>query len=367
MITSILGLALVSFSSPASESGVSSDSDGAPESLSVYWVGHSLMEGKADSSFGHGSMMDIFARFVRSRGIPYRKGDHTLWGAPLSLQWSGIAHSNKREEPRQKYLREKFELTAERYDTLILTETVPIENAFKYDFSPYYLRQFYCAFLNANPSGKVYLYESWRGIQYLPEYPDGEQLMTREQWRSIMREDREKWNELARMAGAGEVMKPGVLSKLLGLIGMDKPVECDSAVTIQVIPIGTALVHLSEEMDSDDSAFQFYLPDGSQLELIHLFSNPYRHWPQNSDDVATSEAASGAQETNQLVDPDRNWDEIHASAIGMYFSALVTFATVVKESPLGLPYMRELGEPVSRSLQKIAWQVVSGDPMTGID
>jgi hypothetical protein len=331
------------------------------ENLSVYWVGHSLMEAKTDSSFGHGSMMDIFESFVRSRGIGYRKGDHTLWGAPLSLQWSGVAHSNKREVPRQKTLREKFELNASRYDALILTETVPISNALKHDFSAYYLRQFYCTFISANPGGAIYLYESWRGIQYLPDFPDGDRIKTRKQWASEMVEDRQLWNTLASNAASGKVKKPGIVSRLLDLVDMGHSVECAGDTPIRIIPVGSALVRLEEELNSPASPFHFKLPDGARLELTDLFSNPYRHWP--ADDDANDSRASGNRE---LIDPERNWDEIHASAIGMYFAALVTYATVLGETPVGLSPMEEIGPEASRSLQEIAWLVVSSDSLTGV-
>ena len=68
-------------------------------------------------------------------------------------------------------------------------------------------------------------------------------------------------------------------------------------------------------------------------------------------------------------------DDIHLTAIGNYFVAMVHYASIYRRSPVGLPvqttdrwetpYEAPL-EPLAWSLQEIAWEVVSGDPAYGV-
>lgn len=72
---------------------------------------------------------------------------------------------------------------------------------------------------------------------------------------------------------------------------------------------------------------------------------------------------------------DGSLDPIHINDIGAYLVALVHYAVLYQESPVGLPYQlkNETGDAAqaptkqaARLMQEITWRVVSGDYRTGI-
>ena len=177
--------------------------------ISVYWVGHSLVETKAQSEWGEITLMSLVGRFAQARGLGYRMGDHTLWGSPMSALWRGKPHGYTRDASSMVPKREQFEATAGQYDTLVLTEALPVHAALKGEYSSYYLRRFYCALKSANPSSRVYLYQTWVNLQGADPYskfPPAHRF----DWRAEMVAQRKDWEELAAQgartgAGAGLV------------------------------------------------------------------------------------------------------------------------------------------------------------------
>jgi len=133
--------------------------------LSVYWVGHSLVEAKSASEWGEQSLMSLIGRFAEARNLSYRMGDHTLWGSPISALWRGHPHGYKRDSSVMVAKRERFERSATQYDTLVVTEALPLEWSLNAEYSSFYLRKFYCTLKQEKPEARVYLYQSWLNFQ----------------------------------------------------------------------------------------------------------------------------------------------------------------------------------------------------------
>ena len=67
-----------------------------------------------------------------------------------------------------------------------------------------------------------------------------------------------------------------------------------------------------------------------------------------------------------LRDPDQPHDDVHLSATGIYVAALVHFATLYRQSPVGLPAPPDIGDAVGHTLQSIVWQTVLAEPRAGV-
>ena len=215
---------------------------GPRDSLRVYWVGHSLMEAQVDTSAGKLRLLEIVGLMAEAQGLAYTMGDHTLWGAPLSLQWRGRPHSHDRSVPERAIRRRLFEIQAASYDAIVLTETIPIRAAMKYEYSSYYIQQFYCALMQANPAARVYLYESWPHLQALSpqrDYPSPK----RYDWRERTLQDRRLWERLADEASTATIPKPSWLARLTSVLRSSAP-ACKLHIPIFLVPVGTAMVEL---------------------------------------------------------------------------------------------------------------------------
>ena len=100
------------------------------------------MDHVADSSFGPVSVIDMVRIFARHSNQKYRSEEQAIWGASLSLQWTGKKHSRKRQVPNRAQRTKRFLRKAHKYDVLILTESVPIATVIEHEYSSYYLRNF---------------------------------------------------------------------------------------------------------------------------------------------------------------------------------------------------------------------------------
>ena len=339
---------------------------GPKDDASVYWVGHSLVEGKDQSSWGEISLMTLVGRFADARGLGYRMGDHTLWGSPMSALWRGRPHGYERDASDMVAKREDFQRNAGQYDTLVLTESLPVGWAARNEYSAYYLRRFGCTLTSANPAARLYLYQTWVNLQ--PNDP-GSKLPPahRFDWRAEMLAQREVWENIADEASRPKVRAPGGWFSRLGWSATSDG-GCDSALTIFIVPVGQALVALSDRLAAPQAGDHFAWPHGNRLTLADLFRNPFVDWPEDwpvSDDSADIDPAAALAGLT-LRNPQEPHDDIHASGIGIYFAALVHFATLYRQSPVGLPAPDEIGPDLARTLQCIAWSSVVGDPRAGV-
>ena len=332
--------------------------------LRVYWVGHSLIEAVADSKAGKLNLMSLVNRFAESRNQSYSYGDHTTWGASLSALWQGKPHSYDRSLPEMKAKRIKFEADAADFDALVLTDIIPIEDAVNYEYSPYYVNKFYCSHLRRNPEARVFLYESWVNL-YGSDNLGPKHLF---QWTAYTRNSRKLWNKVADDAVTGEFRRPGLISSITDLFSTARS-ECSNSKRIYIIPVASALVALKKELESVGKQEDYVLSNGERLTIGHMFDNTYKDWPAEWP-IESQERTRKSFETltSQLTlrHPDRDLDDIHPSAIGVYFNALVSYATLFRQSPVGLLPIAELNPKTVKNLQELVWQIVSTDPATGI-
>jgi hypothetical protein len=340
---------------------------GPRDSLRVYWVGHSLMEAQVDTSEGKLRLLEIVGLMAKAQGLAYGMGDHTLWGAPLSLQWRGRPHSHARRVSERAERRRLFETQADSYDAIVLTETIPVGAAMKHEYSAYYLQQFYCTLMEANPEARVYLYESWPPLQALA--PHGEYRSPhRYDWRERTLRDRVLWERLADEASTATIPKPSWLSRLPVAHRSAAP-ACKAQAPIFLVPVGTAMVELYDRLQKPRPEDEFSLPDGRRLVFADLFRNPYIDWPAHRP--GTGEPV-GAVDKKAVIaaltlrDPAASPDDIHPSQVGVYFAALVHFATLYRRSPVGPPPFNEIGAELAGTLQSIAWEIVRNDARTGV-
>ena len=130
------------------------------------------------------------------------------WGASMREHWEPDVeipgYDLENDHPR---FRDAYEaVDSGDYDAVVLTESVEIKDAIKYDLSWKYLPLWSTRVWEANPNARVYLYESWHKL----DDPEG--------WLERLDRDRGLYweGEILRRAHAAE--------------GMDRPVR--------VIPVG---------------------------------------------------------------------------------------------------------------------------------
>lgn len=330
------------------------------ESVSVYWVGHSILNTPAETKQGPVDIMSLVASFAKSRDLKHSAFDHTFTGIPISAQWRGKPYSYERDASSMVAKREAFERDAGKYDTIVLTEALPLKAVMRTEFSEYHLRKFYCTLKNANPDARVFLYQSWINLNAddpIAGFPPIEHF----DWRSAMVEDRKQWELLAKAALQPKVKSPGWLSRF----GMHSSTDggCEPSSPILIVPVGEAMIALCDRLKQPKPGDDFALPGGAQLTFEDLFENPYinvpKNWPLKEGEVV---------EKPELVlrDPSKPLDDIHPRLPAIYLSALVHFATLYKQSPVHLPYPEEIGEPLAATLQCIAWETVTTSPLSGV-
>ncbi len=107
----------------------------------------------------------------------------------------------------------------------------------------------------------------------------------------------------------------------------------------------------------------------SPMARWELFQNPHAGWPADwplrgitgwfVDDEAVLEALP-------LVHPDLPLDDIHTSQLGAYVAGLVHYATIYRESPVGLPATNGVSPELASRLQAIVWDAVLTEPRSGV-
>ena len=313
------------------------------------------------------TLLTLMGGLARSQGLKYLYKAQTLWGTPLSGMWSGKMHSKKRDVSALLHKRVRFEATASTYDTMVLVEAVPLEGQIKYEYSSYYLQQFYCTLTKANPVARVYLFEGW--ISYhagknVSVYGPKAQY----NWKERMHTERLLWEKIADEASGRQVRSPGYMSWLKSTLKSTAPV-CDQASPIFIVPVGRAMVELLDRTKSPKQDDYFKYADGQPFQFDHFFDNTYTSWPKNwplSPEEAQKIDENQILSELSLRKPGENKDDIHPSELGVYFNALVHYATLYRRSPVGLPIPRFIGQKLGQTLQCIVWETVLNDPRAGV-
>ncbi len=186
---------------------------------------------------------------------------------------------------------------------LILTEAIPLANHTQWSDTEVYLQAFFGLAVSANPDSKVYLQETWHSLKS----GSGEAVENDEKanipWRLRLDQDLPVWE------------------RLVDAVAQGNRVETAS---IELIPAGQAMARLNDEIAAGRIA--------------------------GLDDITALFA-----------------DDIHLNDLGHYFVAMVQYAVLTGEDPLGLPtdFNDRWGKPfdtpdadLARALQRVAWEAV---------
>ncbi len=271
---------------------------------SVFFVGHSLI------NWDMPNMLDAIAKSLGK--THYKYNAQIINGAPLKHNWEN-AHKVK---PIDKgfNLNSRKAIASNQFNTLVITEAIPLDNHIKWSSSNQYAHKFHELFVQTekskssateNNNRASYLFETWHcinsGTPTGCPYDEGDSVA----WDERIKNDLFKWQNITHYANQNTRGKhaPMVL-----------------------IPAGQSLLKLSEAIENNE--------------------------------------VPGINSIRELFK-----DDIHLNETGNYFIALVFYATIFKESPEGathklktiwggtyesIPPQRE-----ARNLQKIAWQSVS--------
>ncbi|MCX7559228.1 hypothetical protein OS190_06570 [Sulfitobacter sp. F26204] len=186
---------------------------------------------------------------------------------------------------------------------LILTEAIPLENHTRWSETDVYAQAFAGLATSANPDVHIFVQETWHSLKS----GSGEVVDFDDKadipWRMRLDQDLPVWENIVAQVAAGN--------------------RSDRA-TVALIPAGQALARLHDEIAAGT------LPE---IDGIAAFFD----------------------------------DDIHLNHMGHYFVAMVQYATLTGQSPLGLPsdfkdrYGKAFETPdedMARILQRIAWEAV---------
>lgn len=326
--------------------------EGPADARRVYWVGHSLMNGRDPHAPGAENLMEKVGALARARGLSYASFDHTLWGSPLSLLYRGAAHSFEREVPELRARRRELTEHGARYDAMVLTEALPVRVNRSHEHTAYYLARFACELERSSPRGQVYFFESWSSFQSA-HASDGLGSPALWDWVRRLREDRAVHEAIADRASAGAALEPGWSGRLVRWV---RAPTCRPARPIFLVPVGTVLARVVERARSERW----------DLDPADLFVNPYvelPRWPSGIDEAEARRILA----TMPRRHPSDDVDDVHASELGVYVAALVHFAVLYRQSPEGLPPLAPgLSPSTAARLQRLVWETVRDDPRTGI-
>lgn len=331
---------------------------GPVDARRVYWVGHSLMNGRDPHMPGAQNLMEKVGALARARGLSYAAFDHTLWGSPLSLLYRGARHASERKAPEMRRRRRELTANGARYDALVLTEALPVRVNRDDEHTAYYLARFACDLEQRNPHGRVYLFESWSSFQSANP-ADGLGSPARWDWVGRLREDRAVHEAIADRASAGAALEPGWMGRLTRWV---RAPTCRPARPIFLVPVGTVLARLAERIERERWEYA-----GERLETADLFANPYIERPAGWSSAIEEAEARRMLAAMPRRHPDADIDDVHASELGVYVAALVHFAVLYRQSPEGLPPLAPgLPSSTAARLQHLVWDTVRRDPRTGI-
>lgn len=153
---------------------------GYSQNHSTYFVGHSLV--------GH-TMPEMLNQLALSKGINYSSSRQVINGAPLKYNW---------ENPdRGEIGNYTLDLSTANYNTLILTEAIPLDNHITWSDTNVMASNFYNYFDIYINNGTSYIYETWHCLNSgTPEgcaYDDGDTVL----WRERLDQDLSKWEAIA--------------------------------------------------------------------------------------------------------------------------------------------------------------------------
>jgi hypothetical protein len=192
-------------------------------------------------------------------------------------------------------LRNPQTIDGQRYDTLIITERHDIVNTIVWENTIGYTRHFHDRLIEGNPQASTYLYHSWLGM------PD---KTAPRNWVNFERAVAPAWQCVAAR-----------VNESLALVGRRDRVV--------YLPAGLALASLVEQATQGTG-------------------------------VAGVTGSSVRETVDRLFS-----DDVHLTSLGIYYVALVNYASVYRQSPVGAWAPSGVTATQARSLQDVAWQAVT--------
>ncbi|OSZ75434.1 hypothetical protein [Hydrogenophaga sp. IBVHS1] len=192
-------------------------------------------------------------------------------------------------------LRQPQTISGQRYDTLILTERHDVVDTIMSENTVRYARHFHDRLIEGNPDGNTYLYHSWLGLP---------NKNSPSNWVAYERTVAPAWQCVATR-----------INQSLQLAGRNDRVV--------YLPAGLALASLVEQATQ-----------GAGVAGI---------------------TGSSVRETVDRIFSD----DVHLTSLGVYYIALVNYASVYRRSPVGAWAPAGVSSTQAQSLQAVAWQAVA--------
>ncbi len=221
-------------------------------------------------------------------------------GAPGSEPWSGYRQGDNREGQGLDVL---AELRAPQtvpggpYDTLLMTELHGLAGSLIWEDTIPALLHFHERSMAANSKAQTYLFEPWSNIRDTSQPAD---------WIAYERAASPMWRCVATRVNMSLAAK-------------------GRADRVHTIPAGAALAQLIERATSAQG-----LPGVTQASV-----------------AATVELLFS--------------DQVHLTPLGSYYTALLNFGAIYQRSPVGAWAPEGVTATQARSLQEVAWEVISAD------
>lgn len=251
---------------------------------------------------------DMPAMLAQLAPVGHEYGSQLGWGATLRSHWLGAdevpGFAEENAHPAHRPAREAIEGGS--YDAVVLTEMVEIRDAIKWHGSGNYLAEWARLARAARSDIRVYLYETWHRL-----------------------DDEAGWLER---------------------------IDADA------IPLWQDEV-MRRAMGADGVGVIYRIPGGAALAAV-----------ARAAEAGELRGVSGREDLFART-AEGDVDQIHAGDLGNYVVALAHYAVLYHRSPEGLPVqvLRADGssaqafEPEAAArAQQLVWQVVSGDPLTGV-
>ncbi|MFY9243653.1 MAG: T9SS type A sorting domain-containing protein [Polaribacter sp.] len=259
----------------------------------TYFIGHSLI--------GH-AIPTMLDQMANASGVNYTGSRQIINGAPLQFNWN-----NPTLGEVGNY---EIDLATGNYNTLVITEAIPLKNHLEWSDTFNVSNNFYNYFYNYITNGQVYIYETWHcinsgtpaGCAY-----DGEDHIN---WRQRLDEDLDDWESI-----------------VINLNNLHPNTE------VLVVPGGQAVAALYDAVLNNEIT--------GVNNISYFFA-----------------------------------DDIHLNDIGSYYMACVMYATLFRQSPIGLIFNTEdpwgtaynsPGEVLGTKLQELAFETVCNYSRSGFD
>lgn len=239
--------------------------------------------------------------------------DHSHPGSKISYQVINGASlaANWEHSAKAQGVDSQTVLPAGDVDVVVMTEALPLLNHKTWSGSDEHALKFYELAVRSNPAARVYLFETWHSLNSGTGVPVEHDANDDVPWRARIDQDRAMWEGIVDFVN--ENRAPGQPEMLI-------------------------------------------VPGGQAMGLLH-------------DEIEKGTVA-GLERVNDVFG-----DDIHPNDIGTYFMALVQYATIYAETPVGLPTRLQnewdqvivnVEPELAKRFQEIAWEAVQSYPRSGV-